>query len=138
MNHSKDLEKKYEYVKHEHSTLQTVHHKVSKDLDLLKKKEREFNESIARRLEMQHEFDAVSAERNKLLGKLEKTDANNAVLEAEITVIKKEILREKKIQQDLRDTIDDIERKAQREKAKIQEMEIENGENVRNVERLTN
>ena len=42
------------------------------------------------------------------------------------------------IQQDLEAVIDDKERKAQAEKAKIQEMEIENGENVRNVERLTN
>ena len=75
MNHSKELDKKYEYIKHEHTTLQTVHHKISKDFNELKKKEREFNESLARRLEQQHEFDAVSAERNKLLAKLEKTDA---------------------------------------------------------------
>ena len=60
------------------------------------------------------------------------------MLEAELTVIKKEILKEKQIQLDLKDTIQNEERKAEKEKAKMQEMEIENGENVRNVERLTN
>ena len=54
----------------------------------------------------------MAAERNKLRDKLEKTEAHNTVINSELTVIKKEILKEKMIQQDLEAVIDDKERKA--------------------------
>lgn len=43
----------------------------------------------------------MTAERNKILIKNENFVANNTVLESELTVIKKEILKEKKAYEDL-------------------------------------
>ena len=75
--------------------------RMSLELDRLKKKELEFDEVLNKRLEQQNEVDQIKVNLNKALVKNETLIENNTVLEAELTVIKKEILKEKRAQEDL-------------------------------------
>ena len=69
---------------------------MSKEHDALKKKELEFNEVLSKRLKQQNEVDVITAERDRLKEVKSELTAANTILDAEITVIKKEILQEKR------------------------------------------
>ena len=61
----------------------------------MKKKELEFNAVLAKRLEQQNEVDTLTTQRDKLQNKCADLTAKNTVFQAENTVVKREILKEK-------------------------------------------
>ena len=81
----------------EFAELQATYGKFRKEYNILKQKELDFDEAINSRLEIVHQLDAVMIERGKMQTKIETLQANNTVMDSELTVIKKEILKEKSL-----------------------------------------
>ena len=117
MRYSNDLERKQDVITRDNAAIKERYNRMSKELDRLVKKEMEFNQVLAKRLEQQSEVDVLKTQVNKLQVKNESLVQNNTVLEAELTVIKKEILKEKRIQEELT---------AQKEKQEVKQNELNN------------
>lgn len=80
----------------------------------------------------------MTAERNKLQLKNENFVANNTVLESELIVIKKEILKEKKAFEDLTRQNLNQEKRFQSLTARSQDQDLQIGDQARKIERLEN
>ena len=111
---------------------------MSSELDRLKKRELEFNDVLSKRLEQQNEVDVLKTSVNKLQVKNETLVQNNTVLEAELTVIKKEILKEKRLQEELRAQNQNQEVKANELQNTIEGLKIDNANQSAQIELMTN
>lgn len=101
MRHSNEMQRRQDSLIRENASMKEMYNRMSTDLDRLKKKELEFDQVLSNRLEQQNEVDVLKTNLNKLTIKNETLVQNNTVLEAEMTVIKREILKEKLLQEEM-------------------------------------
>lgn len=138
MGRTQQMEQNLEYLKGEHKTLQNNYAMVSKDLTELRKREDEFNNVLSSSLKQQHEIDAVMAQRDKLLIKNENLRGQNQVYDSELTVIKKEILKERQLQSELTKLNERKDEIILELRGKIVDGELEVSDRQQKIDRLIN
>ena len=138
MGHTKEVEHKYEVLSDKHDTLTKTHQKTVKELKIIKKKEAEFDKGIEDYLKLQSEIDSLSAERNKLQVRIDNLIATNQVQESELTVIKREIFRDKQTIDDMQIQIDKRDDQITDLKNDVYELKMELTERKRTIDRMEN
>lgn len=136
MHHAKTMTKNYEYFKREHDTMLVSYQKMSLDLDRLGKKEIEFDKVLANRLEYINKIDMQESK----LQKLQNLDAHQKEsiiqLDAEIAEFKQRIFQGEDREKDLREQIKSKDKKQGGLQARVNELQLENGEQSRKLSLL--
>ena len=138
MSHATIANQKLDSLQSEHKSLQTKYYRTSKDLLELRKREEEFNNVLANQLKWQVQIDDLTALKDRLVVRNDDLKGKNQVFESELTVIKKEILKERRAQNDLQKLCEDKNAAIHDLKGKLIDQELECGDRDHKIQRLTN
>lgn len=111
MQHTYQTDLQLKALQAKHSALSGQHYSMGVEVDRLTKKELEFDHAFAAKIELQNEIDNAQTALHKQTYLNEKHLGTIQSLEADITVVKKELLKEKQEKLELNELISSEEKR---------------------------